>query len=167
MMLLYQYTAEQKKEELKISEYAIKVFKPNLFSWKLPKERLAIKTLLVRMMFCAITWGKASIVYATSDSGDIMHSSYVIPRCIKFPFLQKYDYEIGPCVTNPQYRGRGIYPNVIKYICSNFTQEGAVFYMIVSANNTPSIRGIEKAGFEKCGMVKKSGLLKAYKKSTN
>lgn len=167
MMLLYQYTAAPEKEEFKISEYAIKVFQPNLFSWKLPKERLSIKTLLVRMMFYAITWGKARVVYATSESGDIMHTSYVIPKCIKFPFLQKYDYEIGPCVTNPQYRGRGIYPNVINYICGHFAQEGTVFYMIVNANNTPSIRGIEKAGFEKCGTVEKSGLLKAYQKSTN
>lgn len=126
-------------------------------------EFKSLKICLVRLSFWLLTWGKAKIYYMLSSSGRVMHTSYVLPRCFKFPFLTKDDYCIGPCFTYPEFRGKGIYPAVLNQICQseNYPSD-TVFYMVVSDTNTPSVRGIEKAGFEKCGRIKKTRILKRY-----
>jgi hypothetical protein len=53
---------------------------------------------------------------------------------------------IGDCVTNDNYRGKGIYPHVIKYLGSRFSK-GREVYVLVAPDNIASIRGIEKAGY--------------------
>ncbi len=60
---------------------------------------------------------------------------------------------IGDCFTNDQYRGKGIYPAVISHILHKFIPENSV-YMLVSPENIPSIRGIEKAGLRLIGRLK-------------
>ena len=79
------------------------------------------------MMFSFLTDGKAIIVYAADKNENVMHTSYVVPRCMKFPFLGKGDMEIGPCATYPAYRGQGIYPAVLRYICKTFAKEDTFF----------------------------------------
>lgn len=79
-------------------------------------EIKSLKKTLIRLMFMIITLGKSYIYYCIDDVGKIIHTSYVIPKCIKFPFLSDNDYEIGPCVTEFKYRGKGIYPQVLEYI---------------------------------------------------
>lgn len=74
---------------------------------------------------------------------DLAHTSYVIPKCFKFPFLRADDFEIGPCFTYPSYRGKRIYPAVPQYINA---------YV-----------GTEKSGFERCGTVKVSRFTKKYR----
>jgi len=76
--------------------------------------------------------------------------------------MGKWDYEIGPCFTYPKFRGKGVYPQMLKYISSNVGAENSIFYMIVDETNLPSIKGIEKAGFQKCGTIKVSRFLKRY-----
>ncbi len=134
--------------------------------WKLAisDEHLTVKIMIVRLIFWAMTNGRAEIVYVVSDDGDIMHTSYLIPKCYKFDFMGKYDFEIGPCVTKEKYRGNGIYPYVLKAITESYGNGTTEFYMIVSDDNISSIKGIEKAGFERCGMVKKTKIFKRYLK---
>lgn len=124
-------------------------------------ENKSIKLVAVRCLFQLITLGKAK-VYCYRYNGELVHTSYVIPKCCKFPFLNKHDYEIGPCFTYPQYRGKGYYPQMLKYICSNIKTENSVFYMIVDETNLSSIKGIEKAGFQRCGTIKVTRFLKRY-----
>ncbi|MBE6941078.1 MAG: GNAT family N-acetyltransferase [Ruminococcaceae bacterium] len=163
MNLLYSYSAKQQnRESVHPCEFEIKTISPGLGKWNIPKEQKSKKDLLVRIMFSVLTGGKTTIVYAVDKDGSVMHTSYVVPRCMKFPFLRKGDLEIGPCATLPEYRGRGIYPAVLRHICKTFANEDTVFYMIVNDQNIPSIRGIEKAGFELCGTVKRSRFLKIY-----
>lgn len=90
---------------------------------------------------------KAYIVY---ENEKLIHYSYVTKRCFKFPFLKAEDIEIGPCVTDEAYRGRGIYPEVLRQIVSSELRGGTA-YMIISDTNTSSIRGVEKCGFIKTG----------------
>lgn len=68
------------------------------------------------------------------------------------------DVEIKYCLTLPQYRGRGIYPVVLKEIVKNLSQFN-IFntFICVKKNNISSIKGIEKAGFE---FLKKIRLVK-------
>lgn len=125
-------------------------------------EKKTFKRLVVRFLFWLATRGRAKVYYATQD-GRLSHTSYVIPKCYKFPFLGADDYEIGPCFTYSEYRGRGLYPAILRYICGSVGKDNSTFYMIVDENNTPSIKGIEKAGFEKCGTVKVSPIMKKYR----
>ncbi len=124
-------------------------------------ENKSFKLLAVRCLFQLITFGKAK-VYCYRYNGELVHTSYVIPRCHKFPFMSKNDYEIGPCFTYPKYRGKGFYPQMLKYICSSIGAENSVFYMIVDEANLSSIKGIEKAGFQRCGTIRVSKILKRY-----
>lgn len=141
----------------------IQIFTPKIFrGLTLKGENKSLKLIGVRLLFWAITCGRARVYYATKNE-ELVHTSYVIPKCLKFPFLNKQDYEIGPCFTYPKFRGKGIYPAMLQYICSSEGDNSTVFYMIVDEGNTSSIRGIEKSGFERCGNVKVSRVLKRYK----
>jgi RimJ/RimL family protein N-acetyltransferase len=54
---------------------------------------------------------------------------------------------IGNCFTDEGYRGQGLYPAVLKRIRADFPNR--TFVVFVDPANTPSIRGLEKAGFRK------------------
>lgn len=105
---------------------------------------------------------KARLAHVEDDFGRV-HSSFVVPHNFKFPFLGKKDFEIGPCYTRNDCRGIGIYPDVLKYICSSIGDEGSRFFMLVSPENKSSIRGIEKAGFKLTGKVRRSDRLRRWK----
>lgn len=58
--------------------------------------------------------------------------------------------EIKFCLTLPEARGKGLYPAVINAILKYLKDNGlANVYMCVHKDNKSSIRGIEKAGFER------------------
>lgn len=122
-------------------------------------EKRSFGTTLSRLRFALLSKNRARIFYVR-DGSRVVHTSYVIPKCRKFPFLNKNDFEIGPCYTDKEYRGLGIYPQVLKHIIIN--GEGTTYYMIVSDTNKSSIRGVQKAGFEICGNVCKTKF-KRYK----
>ena len=112
-----------------------------------------------------LTAGKGKIYYILNESGEYIHTSYVIPRCSKFPFLRKgyHDIEIGPCMTDEGFRGQGLYPYVLSKIVEAELGEKDKAFMIVDDGNKPSIRGIMKAGFRRCGNIEKTRVLKRYK----
>ena len=144
------------------SDLDVRVFCPKPWKPALDKEDIGLKTYLVRMSFWLSTRGKFKIFYVLKDH-KIAHTSYQIPKCGKFAFMKKGDLEIGPCETKDEFRGQGIYPKVINHITSSAQSTDTVFYMLVAEDNLPSIRGIEKAGFVRCGTAKKSGILKRYR----
>lgn len=147
----------------KIDNFNVEVFTPTIRGGLIILgENKSFKLFAVRCLFQMITLGKAR-VYCYRHNGELAHTSYVIPKCYKFPFMKNSDYEIGPCFTYPKYRGNGYYPQMLKYICQSIGQKNSVFYMIVDENNISSIKGIEKAGFLKCGNIKKTGILKRYR----
>lgn len=107
-----------------------------------------------------ITFGKVRAYAIRDDTGRIIHSSYVIPRCYKFPFLrggEYHDIEIGLCVTDPEYRGRGLYPYVLTDILCHKLGETDRAYMIIDSDNISSIRGVMKTGFIRTAEIKKKG----------
>ena len=74
----------------------------------------------------------------------------------QFAFMPKNGIHIGPCYTMKDERGHGYYPYLLdKIVNDNSLNE---CFMIVSPSNTPSIRGIEKAGFEKYGFGRRTRL---------
>lgn len=160
--MYYLYKLVLPANEIDDTEYCIlkHYIKDSVF---LPAEKFNIRTLIIRLYFKLISRKKATIYYATSSDAKIIHTSYVIPCCGKFPFMSKDDCEIGPCYTAPEYRGRGIYVDVLKYIT---TQKDNIYtraFMIVDSENKPSIHGIERAGFVLCGKIYCTKITKRYK----
>lgn len=152
--VLYETNNQQRQE--------CKVFRPRVFGGLfLAGEPKSIKVRLVRVLFQVATLGKARIYFVTNGD-DFVHTSYVVPKCKKFSFLKANDYEIGPCFTYPKYRGQGVYPAVLKEICSSIGDKSTCFYIIVDETNISSIKGIEKAGFVRCGTVRVSKFTKRY-----
>lgn len=139
----------------------VAVFTPTIGRFAVPGERISIKAWLVRASFWLMTGGKFRIFYIRQN-GEIAHTSCVIPGCFKFPFLGKGEYSIGPCVTKPEFRGRGLYGKALRSITTHPMYQDGVFYMSVNEHNAPSIRGIEKAGFRQVGKIRKMKILKRY-----
>ncbi len=123
------------------TEYSLRKEIPTIFK-AYPCQRIDLKDLLFNIYWWIITKGNYC-VWCAYDGDDVIHTSYVVPKCVKFPFLRKGSYEIGPCKTESAYRGKGIYPAVLTEII----MEVKTAYMIVDDNNTASIRGITKTGF--------------------
>lgn len=168
MHLLYRTTDIRKEvageQSAFLSECQAASFKPHPFRLRISGECVSGKALLGRLYFWLITAGTCQIWYLRHDN-EVIHTSYVIPRCVKFPFLGEGDYEIGPCVTNENYRSRGVYRYMLRLITAS--DPDAVFYMIVRDSNVPSIKGIEAAGFQLCGKVKRTRFLKNYYKEND
>lgn len=156
--LLYKQNCTQKKTEVDIE---IHKFTPSLFKLFLKNENKNFKSAVARLYFRLMAGKKYVVYYVLSPEGGIMHTSTVMPSCFKFRYLGKNDCEIGPCYTNKEFRGRGIYPKVLRYITSDYIAES--FYMTVHKDNASSIRGIEKAGFKRCGWIIKSKVFKVYR----
>lgn len=124
------------------------------FSFFAKEESFNLKIFLLRFYFAVITFFRTKLYYVV-ENGQIVHTSYVIPKCFKFPFLSTDDFEIGPCFTHLAYRGKGIYPKVLRFILTT-GRDKSHFFMLVHSTNQSSIKGIEKAGFSKCGVCEKA-----------
>ena len=82
-----------------------------------------------------------------------------------FP-LKTEEAMVGPCLTYPAARGKGVYPNIIKYICHELKLSDInKVYMVVEKDNIPSIKGIERAGLIRCGEIDGSVILTVKRKS--
>ncbi len=122
--------------------YEIQEEKPTLLrAYK--SQKLSFKIILQNLYWWICTKGKYR-VWCAKDGERTVHTSYVVPRCKKFAFLEGEDYEIGPCATETSHRGKGIYPAVLYKIVA--AREGTA-YMVIEEDNFSSIRGVTKAGF--------------------
>ena len=124
-----------------------------------------------------ILWGIFSFIWSLQrkpyevhilyKDSQVVHYSVVLPKCYKFPFMNKKDIEIGPCWTHPDYRGKGIYPKMLNVICNRFAKNKENAWIFCEENNHASQRGILKAGFSFVGKGEKTkpfgmGLLGKY-----
>jgi GNAT superfamily N-acetyltransferase len=65
--------------------------------------------------------------------------------------LRPAEVEITYCVTLPAFRGRGIYPELIRALAAKAAETGARdLIMITETKNVASQRGILKAGLRRC-----------------
>lgn len=101
-------------------------------------------------------------IYFVMDGKRVVHLSHLISQNPKFPFLGPRDFEIGPCWTDPDYRGLGIYPNVLKRIADDLEDEVGRLFIFAEIENAASLKGISKSGFQLVGTGKKSGLFGKY-----
>lgn len=58
------------------------------------------------------------------------------------------------CYTEPRFRGQNIYAAALTHLLRDYRERGyEMAFMRVHRGNRPSITGIEKAGFTRCGNV--------------
>lgn len=87
---------------------------------------------------------------------DPVHIAWVFGPHEPNKYFELNDHEamIGPCLTYPWARGKGVYPSMIAAISEILADEGIEqIYMLVEKRNTASIRGVEKAGLRHNGRV--------------
>lgn len=167
--LLYRYNRNFKLNGTIDSNLIISEFKPNplrLYAdWEKDKN---LATSIFRMYISILTFGKTRyLCIIDKNNGAIKHSAYVIPKNIKYAFLRKGEYSIGPCNTPEKYRGQGLYPYMLNYIAN---VDNACYFVFIREDNNASIRGATKAGFIECkDSVISTKFLKRFKlhKETN
>ena len=143
----------------------VKSKKLSLFDLRIPGERRDPKTPLTRLYFYLISRRQFTVYYTTDPAtGCVSHTSYVTGPSYKFPFMGKNDIHIGPCHTGPEFRGKGLYKQVLRSIHKDHISTKSRAYMLVAEDNIPSIRGIEACGFRHTGSAEKSSLLKTYRR---
>jgi RimJ/RimL family protein N-acetyltransferase len=96
-----------------------------------------IAKLLMRKIYC---------IYVIIRDNRCIHTSHVIGKGWRFPFMNKEDIEIGPCWTDRANRNQGIFTAVIQQILYDYSSHQG--WMICDEDNAASRRGIEKAGLE-------------------
>src|SRR5690606_24184735 len=87
--------------------------------------------------------------FVIEHNGKHIHRSKLFRSSL---LLKNFGYKrpfvaIGDCFTDDNYRGKGIYPNVIHHILTKFASTHDV-YMLVAPANIASIQGIKKAGLK-------------------
>lgn len=162
---LYMTYLLYKKDYLSSNEslaYPVHKQRISLFSPFLPFEEKSLLLFLLRLYFVILSFGKFWIFYCKDNANNLVHTSYVIHSRIKFPFIKRNGFEIGPCFTTESFRNKGIYRNVLKKITSDEMFQGCSFFIIVHESNIPSKKGIEAGGFEHVGAVRKT-FIKTYR----
>ncbi len=165
MTRLYCFDAEKPHINCDIAVNKLNLSCPlHLFAKEEPFE---FNEYLIRLRWWFKSSGKAKIYYfVNSEESSVLHTSFVIPKCNKFPFMKKGDFQIGPCKTQVTARGMGLYPKVLNFIVNDIGYEKSKFYMIVNDNNPASVKGITKAGFVETGFEiihKKNGVYETVK----
>ena len=138
--------------------FTYKVFSPKLLNTGLDKsERFK------RLLWFIITRGKLRILYFF-DGTKIVHYSFVITKNLRFPFMAKSDLQIGPCFTNSNYRGKGLYTRALTLIPELFSHQTDTFWIYTTEKNIVSQHAIEKAGYVFQGRYMHHGIFRILKK---
>ena len=103
------------------------------------------------------------IRYYIFESNSIVHESYLFSKIFLLRCVKKTGPVIGDCMTNKKFRGQSIYPYVINHIVNEtLSSDVKEVFVIVNKSNPSSIRGIEKAGFNKFASIKSNKWLLFY-----
>jgi len=116
------------------------------------KYKIINLSIIYNFLIGIIFNNKYKICILLNDNKEIIHFSHYSNRGIKYKNIFKNDIVIGPCWTREDFRGRNIYPTILKYISNNNSFN---YYIFCEKNNIASQRGIIKAGFKEVGTVEK------------
>ena len=99
--------------------------------------------------------GAGTECFLALESDRLVHASWVTTRAAWIGELGRYftpdkgSAYVYESFTSPFVRGRGIYPAVLRHIARTLGERGVERVWIgVGADNAPSVRAIDKAGFE-------------------
>lgn len=91
-------------------------------------------------------------VYAIHSGNRLLHRVLVTPRWYRFPFMARDDLQLGDLWTAPDHRGRGLARLAARAIHADFAQTCDKFWYLVPADNVPSIRLVERMGYDFVGV---------------
>ncbi len=100
--------------------------------------------------------------YVIEENTKLVHKTSVFKYLNVLRLIDKKGPAIGDCFKHPDYRGKSIYPRVINKVSNELLASGQYdeLFIIVNDNNTSSIIGIEKAGYQlKVEIISKKFLL--------
>ena len=109
------------------------------------KARFLFRWTLHRFHIFAGRESGALLIY---DRERLIHYSGFTPRYWRFPFIADGDFQIGDTWTDPEYRGKGLALFAVRKIVRMLAKPGRRIWYVVESRNYPSIRVVEKAGFE-------------------
>ncbi|MBX3577333.1 MAG: hypothetical protein KF723_08985 [Rhizobiaceae bacterium] len=137
--------------------------------WKPTFGNLGFRGQFLRNVYWTLlSLGRFRIYYAADEGGKILHTSYLVPRIPRFPFMRFRDVQIGPSFTDEAARGKGMYAAALRRITRDVRQVGAMpktarILAFVATGNHAVLRRIRRSGFRRIGLIAKKGLLKSYK----
>lgn len=147
----YQFEANLREQTELPGEYALQQFTPRLFRLGHP-DNPASPPLAMAIFWYLFSSARYHVFYVVFE-GRIVHSSYLLWRNPRLAFMKRGDVHIGPCWTDPQHRGRRLFPAVISRIAA--LHSGRRVWMIADEDNLASRNGIERAGFRLVGFGRK------------
>jgi RimJ/RimL family protein N-acetyltransferase len=109
------------------------------------KARFLFRWALHRFHLFAGRGSGALLIY---DRQRLVHYSGFTPRYWRFPFVANGDFQIGDTWTDPEYRGKGLALFAVREIVRILAKPGRRIWYVVESRNHPSIRVVEKAGFD-------------------
>lgn len=110
--LLYQYSCEKAPSFHLVDGLCLEITIPSFLGCLMKRNTL------LEFIWKLISFGKCWVFRVKNAAGLVVHKSRLIGWNLKFSFLKKNEYEIGPCYTIEEYRGLGIYPYVLQEITS-------------------------------------------------
>jgi glycosyltransferase involved in cell wall biosynthesis/GNAT superfamily N-acetyltransferase len=122
----------------------LKPFHPMYFYWWL---------VYLPRMIC----GKSGFdVYSVYADGRLVHRTFLLPKCFKFPFMAENDLFVGLVWTHPSYRRKGLSQFAFRQIqneCKkNMNDSNIRFWWLVLETNTASIELAKRLGFSDFGL---------------
>lgn len=85
MYLLYK---KEGKEDSLNTQFEVECAKIRPFNLFVDGEERSFRTGVVRLLFWLISFGKIKLYYVRNQEGVIMHTSCVISKCFRFPFMK-------------------------------------------------------------------------------
>jgi hypothetical protein len=113
----------------------------------------------VATIYLLLRYGsRRTYVLMAHSNNALVHCEWIVPAekiAGKYPFVAKNSYAIISCRTKQDFRGLGIYPSQLSYV-ANSGVSPTTYWIWADANNTPSLKGIVKAGGEKVGQCSRT-----------
>lgn len=113
--------------------------------------------LLVMTFFYAGFKRVFSEYHLERKDGKLLSRGVVMSYVPYYKFMPHNGIHLGYCITVEDERGKGYYSLLLKMIQNDMPRHN--LYMVVDEKNVASIKGIENAGFIRCGKCEKKGNL--------
>lgn len=110
---------------------------------------------------------RAFLVCIKSKDGDLAAYGWVQSWKqfrLRFRCIAQNGYILGPCVTMPNWRRKGLYLEVLRQSVVRTINSSPVF-IFCEADNVPSAKGIEKAGFTYIGYLHETRMVKIFNRA--
>lgn len=150
---------DKQEQEVLNAGYSIKIWTPLIFK-ALPKGLCFKDAFLWSLLYLPEFYRKLKFaILLVYFNGEIAQRTFVLSKCLKFPFMSNNDLQIGPCDTEADHRRKGLARYVIDKILKTYSEEGRIFWWVARTENEASRSLIEKAGFKLYGEAEKRQLL--------